>query len=91
MELKKFRIAIRYHNLIFRYTVTLKEVTERDEIYVLHTKSKIITFTNNRPFLTKRGLKHWVPSWKVSEQLMISSFTEDIIREIEKNIDMVRK
>lgn len=86
LRAQSFTISIIFDRKKYSYPVKLMSIDSREERYLLRAKNKTVIFTNNRPFLQSKKLKHWKLTWKVDTQLNSSHFQEMLINAIEKVI-----
>lgn len=83
-----FRITIIFNGQRYRYSVQQMQGDENEELYNVHTKSKIITLVNNRPLWARKGFPGRSPTWKVKYgQVKYPRWVELVVEQIE----MVRK
>lgn len=81
-----FTIIILHDRRRYRYKVELIEVNKRNEIYKLTARNKVVLFSNNRPLLKSKNLKHWKMTWTIDVEIWNTYFKKLIIEAIEKVI-----
>lgn len=81
-----FLIIILHDRKYYRYKVERISIDERKEKYRLIARNKTLIFTNNRPFLKSKKLKHWKMAWKIDGQINNEYFQQLIIQALEKQI-----
>jgi hypothetical protein len=81
-----FSITIIHDKRKYRYKVERIEINARNEVYKLTARNKTIIFTNNRPFLKEKNLKHWKVSWKTDPEIWNIYFKKLLVEAIEKEI-----
>jgi len=81
-----FSITIIFNRKRYTYKVQRIALTNREESYKIIGKNKSLIFTNNRPLLKAKKLKHWKPEWKMEGELWNVHFKSLIIEALDKAI-----
>jgi hypothetical protein len=86
--MEPFQLKVIYAGKSYTYRVEQTEVNERNEKYKVITRSQVILVSNNRPFLRKKGLKHWKPTWVVEEgNILVDSFKTKLLESMSDYVD----
>lgn len=84
-----FTITVMYERKPLKLLVERIYQDKAHEQYKVSSKARFLILQTNRPVLKARGLKHKPQIWEVLEgQLRYKSLTNDIIKAVQKGIEL---
>ncbi|MEO6188407.1 MAG: hypothetical protein ABIO82_05400 [Ginsengibacter sp.] len=84
--MKSFYININYACKQYRYYVVQVEASSDNETYKVITRNKAVFFTNNRPRLQEKKVRHWHMTWTMQGTEPNVVFQQLVLEALQKEI-----